>query len=263
MLGGLQSTWLFSRGLKLISAAKMIPHPAKAYRGGEDAYFIANDQKTVGVADGVGGWADVPGADPAKWSRDLMKLSSELCNLPDPLKILDSAYKQIDKSVQGSTTALVAKVIKDVLHVCSVGDSSLAIYRNGKWLFQTADSIYGFNFPLQLGSRGGVSAKDGTYDKVDLKSGDVLVLGTDGLWDNVWGLDIETHVNKALAQPGTKALIMKALADTLANEASQNGGNSEFYSPFAEEAKKWGHRYLGGKLDDVTVVTCYVANDNE
>ena len=251
------------RGLKLVSAAQMIPHPAKAYRGGEDAYFIARDARTVGVADGVGGWADVPGADPARWSRDIMKFCSELCDLPDPLKILDAAHKKLDMSIQGSTTALVAKVVEDVLHVCSVGDSALAVYRDGKWLFQTADSIYGFNFPLQIGSRGRVQAKDGTYDKVDLKAGDVLVLGTDGLWDNVWGLDIENNVKKAIGEKGAKDKVMKALADWLANEASSNGRKKDFYSPFSEEAQKWGHRYLGGKLDDVTVVTCYVVNDHE
>ena len=46
----------------------MIPHPDKAYRGGEDAYF-ANNQLLI-VADGVGGWADY-GVDPGFYSRFL------------------------------------------------------------------------------------------------------------------------------------------------------------------------------------------------
>lgn len=37
----------------------MIPHPAKADRGGEDAYFICDRGFAMGVADGVGGWAEV------------------------------------------------------------------------------------------------------------------------------------------------------------------------------------------------------------
>jgi hypothetical protein len=39
----------------------MIPHPAKADRGGEDAYFICERGACMGVADGVGGWAEVGG----------------------------------------------------------------------------------------------------------------------------------------------------------------------------------------------------------
>jgi hypothetical protein len=42
----------FSRLFKLISASRMIPHPHKASTGGEDACFIAEDHKTVDVADG-------------------------------------------------------------------------------------------------------------------------------------------------------------------------------------------------------------------
>lgn len=40
---------------KFIYGSHMIPHPAKAYKGGEDAIF-ASDNLLV-VADGVGGWA--------------------------------------------------------------------------------------------------------------------------------------------------------------------------------------------------------------
>lgn len=30
----------------------MIPHPAKVAKGGEDAYFISEDMKAIGIADG-------------------------------------------------------------------------------------------------------------------------------------------------------------------------------------------------------------------
>lgn len=47
----------FSGGarLQLVSGACELPHPQKRATGGEDAWFIGGN--TVGVADGVGGWA--------------------------------------------------------------------------------------------------------------------------------------------------------------------------------------------------------------
>ena len=44
----------------------MIPHPEKAYKGGEDAYAVS-DQLLV-VADGVGGWGN-QGVDPGLFSK--------------------------------------------------------------------------------------------------------------------------------------------------------------------------------------------------
>lgn len=46
----------------------MIPHPEKAHRGGEDAFF--NSSLLLAVADGVGGW-NSHGIDPSKYSRFL------------------------------------------------------------------------------------------------------------------------------------------------------------------------------------------------
>lgn len=55
---------------RLVSAAVQIPHPDKAYKGGEDAFIISEDGMMVAVADGVGGWNDV-GVDPALFSKEL------------------------------------------------------------------------------------------------------------------------------------------------------------------------------------------------
>lgn len=43
----------------LSSGAYVLPHPDKVAKGGEDWYFIANNRRAVGVADGVGGWVSM------------------------------------------------------------------------------------------------------------------------------------------------------------------------------------------------------------
>lgn len=53
----------------------ILPHPEKAYKGGEDAVFVS--ENVLMVADGVGGWAE-SGVDPALYSKRLAKLVEEL-----------------------------------------------------------------------------------------------------------------------------------------------------------------------------------------
>ena len=59
--------------ITLIVQAVSIPHPDKVATGGEDAHFIldGSDRWAIGVADGVGGWAEV-GVDSGVYSRFLM-----------------------------------------------------------------------------------------------------------------------------------------------------------------------------------------------
>lgn len=54
-----------------------------SYSGGEDAYFVRPD--SIGVADGVGGWVSVKGANSALYSRMLMHYSAlEFQNFDTP-----------------------------------------------------------------------------------------------------------------------------------------------------------------------------------
>jgi protein phosphatase PTC7 len=51
----------------------LLPAPSrkKVKTGGDDTFFICHSEKIVGMADGVGGWADV-GVDTGKYARELM-----------------------------------------------------------------------------------------------------------------------------------------------------------------------------------------------
>jgi len=62
-------------GMRLRIGACCLPHPDKAHYGGEDAYFAsAAGGGALGVADGVGGWAE-SGVNPAQYSRTLMRVA--------------------------------------------------------------------------------------------------------------------------------------------------------------------------------------------
>ncbi|WVZ05557.1 hypothetical protein V8G54_018903 [Vigna mungo] len=62
--------------LKLVSGSCYLPHPDKEITGGEDAHFISSEEQAIGVADGVGGWADL-GVNAGYYSRELMSKSVE------------------------------------------------------------------------------------------------------------------------------------------------------------------------------------------
>ncbi|KAE8221808.1 hypothetical protein CF319_g4890 [Tilletia indica] len=146
---------------------------------GEDAYFLRED--ALGVADGVGGWASRPGADPALFSRLLMhfcsvelsrfdSLSSEELAAKDgamlrrwahvdPVEILHCAWHRCVRAARregiiGSSTALVAVLRGDELRIANVGDCVLLIIRQGDLLFRSTEQQHSFNFPVQLGMMG-------------------------------------------------------------------------------------------------------------
>lgn len=74
-LQNLASTFLYSTNknftYKFVYGSHMIPHPQKAYKGGEDAIFTSDN--VLVVADGVGGWAD-QGVDPGLYSKKLCEI---------------------------------------------------------------------------------------------------------------------------------------------------------------------------------------------
>lgn len=60
----------------LLPGAAVIPHPSKKDKGGEDAFFACDRGMCIGVADGVGGWAEI-GVDPGLYSRELMAFAKQ------------------------------------------------------------------------------------------------------------------------------------------------------------------------------------------
>ena len=58
--------------LHIVFGAAAIPHPDKAAKGGEDAFFCCDATGSFGVADGVGGSAR-NGVDPGLFSREVLK----------------------------------------------------------------------------------------------------------------------------------------------------------------------------------------------
>ncbi|CAL5443059.1 unnamed protein product [Camellia sinensis] len=95
--------------LKMVSGAYYIPKSKKLNPLGEDAYFICDEKQTIGVADGIGGWAK-KGIDAGVYAQELMAnsllaLQNEPWEAVDLNKVLNEAY--LNSKPKGSSTACI------------------------------------------------------------------------------------------------------------------------------------------------------------
>ncbi|EAY11670.1 5-azacytidine resistance protein azr1-related protein [Trichomonas vaginalis G3] len=259
MLSGIYRS--FSAKLKFIASAANIPHPQKAHFGGEDAWFINEKNNTIGVADGVGGWANVPGANAAKYAKDLMKNCSDNSHLNTSLEILRKGYDLMDPKLLGSTTAVIAAIRDSKIDLINLGDSGASLFRGVRTIFETSPQTFSFNFPYQLGTHSETVPENGDRKLLEAHPGDVIILATDGVYDNVWASDIEREVNRA-KKLSVPQKIVKEISSVIADMAHKNGLNTRYDSPFAAEARRNGYGgQIGGKLDDVTIVSAMIVNE--
>ncbi|OUZ99790.1 Protein phosphatase 2C (PP2C)-like domain [Macleaya cordata] len=257
------------KSLKLNSGSCYIPKDNVKKPQGEDAHFISQDECTVGVADGVGGWAKC-GIDSGEYSRQLMSNSlisvqnqlHQTGSVVDPERILSDAYSKT--KAQGSSTACIITLTdQQCLHAVNVGDSGFIIIRKGRTVYRSPVQQHYFNCPYQLGNDKKrdrpTSAK---VIKMEVKVGDVIVVGTDGLFDNMFEREIEETVMKAayeaaIADDGGVPE-PREVACRIAELALYNSFDVHSATPFQVESEMAGKKHRGGKIDDITVIVSYV-----
>ncbi|GJN21653.1 hypothetical protein PR202_gb09151 [Eleusine coracana subsp. coracana] len=209
---------------------------------GEDAHFTLPDAGVIGVADGVGSYRH-KGVDASAFARALMKNAQAEAELATtkpicPHTLLRTAYDAAARSrTPGASTAVILALdggAAATLRWAFVGDSGFAVLRGGKIVHRSAQQRERFNCPSQLSTRG----RSGGIHKADVggvavAGGDVVVAGTDGLWDNVSDKTLEWYVNK---------------------------GAKEGWSPqrMAERIAGYASTKVARKVDDVTVVVAFI-----
>ncbi|CAM6088100.1 unnamed protein product [Calypogeia fissa] len=251
------------KDLAFTASVKVIPHPDKVAKGGEDAYFISSCGGFLGVADGVSGWAE-ENVDPALFSKELMAHalaaveSEEVRN--DPRRLLEKAHSSTVSI--GAATAIVAILEKKgILHVANLGDCGLRIVRQGKVVYATVPQQHYFDCPYQLSSESAQTADDATVYEVGVLEGDTIIMGSDGLFDNVYDSEIEATMQRL---GGLDEDYPSRAATAIASLAREHAQDRNYDSPYAKEAIAQGQDYpwwykifgrkIGGKIDDITVV---------
>lgn len=315
-----KSTIDFPRGpdsaLGLQSAGNVYAKRRSRPDSGEDAYFAASvggDTNTValGVCDGVGGWSD-QGINPADFSHGLCAYMAEHAlrtsnpSTLHPRKLMHVGYDEIlaDNQIRaGGATACVA--VADGtgrIRIANLGDSGYVQLRLGTVHEHSAPQTHAFNTPYQMSKTppeiltqatifGGLPLND-SPDKADvadgrLQNGDVVVLGTDGVWDNLSAQDVLGIVSKVMRdrgawektddrgitvtgqlstlvhpdQPPTadqkrQWSLQSVIASHVVGEAKLASQDRKRDGPFAKSVQREFpmERWHGGKIDDITAL---------
>jgi protein phosphatase PTC7 len=248
-------------------ATRWLPHPDKQRTGGEDAYLAT--ARTIGVADGVGSWSRHH-VDAGLYSRSVMKAMSAAVDAADEasrwgdddhiptLRAMLAQATAECSGITGSSTFTFGALHGADLEVLQIGDCGCIVLRPDaaglKVLLQTTPQQYGFNHPLQLGTGSSLTAEDATSTIVPVQAGDLVLLGSDGIFDNIFEDELLRIINRHRASD------LDAACAELVDHAMRNAMTNA-PTPFAEHAMSHGITLEQAKVDDCTALLAEVGVD--
>ncbi|EFW22154.1 hypothetical protein D8B26_001126 [Coccidioides posadasii str. Silveira] len=199
---------------------------------GEDAFFVSKidhhpNAFAFGVADGVGGWTQ-SGVDPADFSHSFCSYLAECALKWDASAhelraraLMQMGYERTlaDRTIfAGSSTACIGVACEDgTVQLANLGDSGSVLFRLAAVHHYSTPQTHDFNTPYQLSVMpplirmqsaifGGRQYEDLPQDanvtNYRLQHGDVLLLATDGVYDNLNNQDILTLVTGRMMATG-------------------------------------------------------------
>ncbi|VAI58835.1 unnamed protein product [Triticum turgidum subsp. durum] len=235
-----------------------------APRHNEDAHFGHDEAGVVGVADGVGGYRK-KGVDAGAFSRGLMTsaflqvLATESGTPVCPYTLLERAYEEtVASAAKGGSTAVILSLAGTALKWAFIGDSAFAVFRDGRLVHRSQRQQRRFNCPFQLKATGkGERVNKADVGQMAVRHGDVVVLGTDGLFDNMFDAELEVVVRMGMAL----GFSPKNMADVVAGIAYEMSTSKTRDSPYSADSRRLqGDQRRGGKPDDITVVVAFIVS---
>lgn len=148
---------------------------------------------------------------------------------------------------------LTVDPLTGLLRAANLGDSGYMVARGGKVLFRSPEQEHVIGRPFQLSSVGGETPAEAQLSSISLAKGDVIVVASDGLFDNLYDHEI--------AQAVWDMRYMRAdqLVRVLCDQAYRVSVDPRVDSPWAENAREELHlAYSGGKMDDISLALAKV-----
>ena len=200
----------------------------KAFITGEDSFFINEIDKnkcSFGVCDGVGGWKKFS-CDSGMIAREMCYLNKILSNIiQEPKTIIENSYniiKKENKIKAGSTTITSIYIDNYKLKYASIGDSGFLIFRNKKLFYSNIIlntenppdqlSIIPLNFDISKFVN--TPIEEIKHGEINLLPDDIIILATDGLWDNYSDIFLENlDIKNIISSLFSEALKFKKKPD--------------------------------------------------
>lgn len=250
-----------------------------------------------------------------KGSKNVEKGDEKFRRQISPAELMAQAHERVKAdNIIGSSTACVAMFdgLRHQLHFSNLGDSGIIVLRHidssvtgtlkrdklqprGKRhsdlriAFVSQQQLRSFNHPYQLGWTGEEikgedtsfkSAVESCTSSIHVRRGDIVIMATDGLFDNVELEDIasialEWEENNGFIRDGDigarekrwaagssmtnqSAESVNRLAAALVQRARENSLDKNIDSPFATLAKENDIMWSGGMPDDCTVIAMHI-----
>ncbi|GMP58757.1 hypothetical protein CsSME_00022318 [Camellia sinensis var. sinensis] len=122
------------------------------------------------------------------------------------------------------------------LHAINLGDSGLIVVRDGCTIFRSPVQQHDFNFTYQLESgNGGDLPSSGQVFTIPVAPGEVVIAGTDGLFDNLYN-----EVTAVVAHAMRAGLGPQVTAQKIAALACQRVQDKNRQTPFSTAAQDTG-----------------------
>ncbi len=248
----------------------------------EDRCFVSD--KAFGLADGVSAWR-MQGIDSGLFAEEFLGLckaiiqdvftenstaSSTPQSSSDESHQLSISLKEIAKIAlrqtknKGSSTFLLGFISDNRLRVCNLGDCCLIVIRfyDGvpEIYLRTHVQQHDFNTPYQICN--GTEEENEKVIKdspevaeeyeIHLEDGDIIIAGSDGLWDNLYPDEILECVKRNRNN-------MKKLASSI-SELAFHKSISHMTTPFEEMVTNYygAGQWKGGKPDDIAVIAVVI-----
>ncbi|KAG5501470.1 hypothetical protein JKF63_03299 [Porcisia hertigi] len=179
-----------------------------------------------------------------------------------------------------------------LLDVVYVGDCTTMLIRGGRLTYVTEEQAHQLDYPYQLGTGSKDMPKDGIRLLIPVERGDIVVIGTDGVFDNLYPHRITEliwpHVDRVLRQYELPQALGDETASAPANlvsceakrgihlflddimaalDAASNAVMAEAIavsrdvhcdSPYASKCVEKGVLFEGGKPDDMTLLVSVI-----
>ena len=123
--------------------------------------------------------------------------------------------------------------------------------------FRTSPQEHEFGHPFQLGHfEKADKPEDAVLSTMRAMPGDVLIVGSDGLFDNIFDRDICSIALKHKAVSKSPGAMVRELVEV----AYSNSMDKNAFTPYSFGASEWFDMvYNGGKPDDITVVAMFLS----